>query len=35
MDITIGEVAADSSAIGQPGNVDVNEILMRQTAQPN
>jgi hypothetical protein len=26
MGITIGEVAADKSAIGQPGNVDVNGI---------
>jgi hypothetical protein len=32
MGITVGEVAADKSAIGQPGNVDVNGILIRQTA---
>jgi NADP-dependent 3-hydroxy acid dehydrogenase YdfG len=27
--------SAMAYAIGQPGNVDVNEILIRPTAQPN
>ena len=31
----IGEAAAMAYAIGQPANVDVNEILIRPTAQPN
>ena len=29
------EAIASAMAIGQPGHVDVNEILMRPTAQPN
>jgi NADP-dependent 3-hydroxy acid dehydrogenase YdfG len=28
-------VSAMAYAIGQPGNADINEILMRPTAQPH
>ena len=31
----IGEATATTYAISQPGNVDVNEILIHPTAQPN
>ena len=31
----IGEATTTTCAISQPGNVDVNEILIRPTARPN